>query len=224
MTRVITLADVKALPKIQTYLTKGNEYLGRIGYTDHGVRHANVVSSVASQILHDLGHAERLCELAAIAGYLHDIGNVISREDHGQTGAMIAMQVLEKFEMPYHEVATVIAAIGNHEEQYGQVVNDVGAALILADKSDVHRSRVRNRDFATFDIHDRVNYAAQHSVVTVTRDEDITAITLDILIDTKISQVMEYFEIFLSRMVMCRRAAAHLDARFQLVINGNRLL
>jgi metal-dependent HD superfamily phosphatase/phosphodiesterase len=160
--------------------------------------------------------------LAAIAGYLHDIANMVNRFNHGGTGALMAYSILSRFGVQPEEIALIISAIGNHEEERGQAVNHVAAALILADKSDVHRSRVTNTDFATFEIHDRVNYAAQKSSVTV--DKDRRTITLNISIDHSICPVMEYFEIFLDRMVMCRRAAEFLQCRFGLVINNNELL
>ncbi|QNO16710.1 HD domain-containing protein [Alkalicella caledoniensis] len=193
-----------------------------MGFTEHSYRHKNLVSKIASNVLERLGYSEREVELAAIAGYLHDIGNVISRYNHGQTGAMLAYDILKDLGMDPGEIATVISAIGNHEEQYGESVNNVSAALILADKSDVHRSRVRNPDVSTFDIHDRVNYGAVHSFLKVDTEE--RKITLELEIDQSITTVMEYFEIFLSRMVMCRRAAEFLDASFGLVINDAKLL
>jgi hypothetical protein len=173
-------------------------------------------------VLARLGYAEREQELAAIAGYLHDLGNVVSRAEHGRSGAVLAAPLLFELGMDPSEVAPIIGAIGNHEDQVGQAVNAVAAALILADKSDVHRSRVRNPDLAKFDIHDRVNYAVERSFLHV--DGVKRAVTLELTIDVKMVPVMEYFEIFLTRMVMCRRAAEFLSARFGLVINGTTLL
>ncbi|MGF7185358.1 hypothetical protein GGQ84_001445 [Desulfitispora alkaliphila] len=196
--------------------------MANMGFTEHNVRHVTLVATTAYDILAKLGYPERQCELAAIAGYIHDIGNVISRHDHGQSGAMLAYDVLSDLEMPPEEISAVVAAIGNHEEQYGHAVNPVAAALILADKSDVHRSRVRNRDVSTFDIHDRVNYGAEKSKVSVNPEEK--SITMELSIDNEITTVMEYFEIFLTRMVMCRRAANFLECNFKLVINGAQLL
>ena len=220
----ITLKEVRMLPQVRAYIEKGNEFLGIKGYTDHGLRHAGVVSNLAGNILRQLNYPDRLCELAEIAGYLHDIGNFISRTEHGQTGAIIAMRILEQLEMDFDEIAVITAAIGNHEEINGTVFNEVSAALILADKSDVHRSRVRNKDMATFDIHDRVNYAAQRSSLEVSFDSEGAHTVLDITIDREISQVMEYFEIFLSRMMMCRRAASFLNSKFNLIINDYQLM
>ncbi len=219
---MITLADIKKDPVIDTFIRKGNEYLGVMGYTEHGYRHLNLISSIARNVLEKLNYPKRQVELAAIAGYMHDIGNVISRYDHGQSGATIGYFVLSRMGMPPEEIATVISAIGNHEEEYGHPVNSVAAALILADKSDVHRSRVRNQDFATFDIHDRVNYAVEHSFLRVNGDK--RTITMELTIDIDIVPIMEYFEIFLSRMILCRRAADYLSASFELEINGAKLL
>jgi metal-dependent HD superfamily phosphatase/phosphodiesterase len=207
---------------VAVYIARSNEYLGAIGYTEHGQRHVNLVAQVAYNILTHLGHPRRTAELAAIAGYLHDIGNVVGRHNHGQAGALIAYQILGRLGMPPEEVAQVVGAVGNHEEEYGQAVNPVAAALILADKSDVHRSRVRNRDPATFDLHDRVNYAVERSFLRV--DAERKRLTMELTIDTDISPVMDYFEIFLTRMLMCRRAAAFLGCAFGMEINGARFL
>ncbi len=219
---MVTLTDVKSNPVLDSFIRKGNEYLGVMGFTEHGYRHVNLVSSIAKNILLKLGYSRREAELAAIAGYLHDIGNVVSRNDHGISGATLCYPILLQLGMEPGDVATVISAVANHEEDYGQPVNTVAAALILADKSDVHRSRVRNQDFATFDIHDRVNYAVEHSFVRV--DEKKHTITMELNINTEICPVMEYFEIFLTRMMLCRRAAVFLNCSFELVVNGTRLL
>lgn len=221
-TSEVTLQEIRQHPQAEAYIRLGNEHLGAMGFTEHGFRHAALVATIARQITQRLGCGERQSELAAIAGYLHDVGNVISRQQHGQTGAMIAMHMLESMRMPYDEVAAICAAIGNHEEEYGEPVNQVAAALILADKSDVHRSRVRNPELATFDIHDRVNYAATHSFLRV--DDATRTVTLELTIDSEVSSIMDYFEIFLTRMVMCRRAASVLNATFSIVINGTKLL
>lgn len=219
---MLTLEEIKKDQVVDTFIRKSNEHLGKMGYTEHGYRHLNLVSSIAKNILEKLKYTNREVELAAIAGYIHDLGNVVSRYNHGQTGAALCFDILTRLCMHPEDIATVISAVGNHEEQYGEAVNNVAAALILADKADVHRSRVRNQDFATFDIHDRVNYAVEHSFLRV--DEELKRITLDITIDINVSSVMEYFEIFLSRMVMCRRAAAFLNSEFGLEINGAKLL
>jgi len=212
---------VQQEPRVNTFIQKANDYLGVQGFTEHGFRHSSLVAGVARSVLQGLNFKEREAELAAIAGYLHDIGNVVSRKGHCQAGGQIALDILQDMGMPLDEVSDVAAAVGNHDEDEGSVVSCVSAALIMADKSDVHRSRVRNTDFSTFDIHDRVNYAVESSNLQVNPDRTIT---LELDIDTDISYVMEYFEIFLSRMVMCRRAANFLDARFALVINGAQLL
>jgi len=217
----ITLEEVKQAPRVKTFIQKANEYLGVLGYTEHGFRHSNLVAREARNLLKGMGFDSREGELAAVAGYLHDIGNVVGRKGHCQAGGVIALEILQDLGMPLEEVTEVVAAIGNHDEEEGLVVNRVSAALILADKSDVHRSRVRNPDFSTFDIHDRVNYAVESSHLTL---KEGRIISLELKIDTELSHVMEYFEIFLSRMVMCRRAANFLDARFALVINGAQLL
>lgn len=203
-------------------LRQANEHLGAEGYTEHGFRHASLVSAISRQVLARLDYAERESELAAIAGYLHDLGNVVSRAEHGRSGALLVAPILFELGMDPAEVATVIGAIGNHEDVVGQAVNAVGAALILADKSDVHRTRVRNPELVKFDVHDRVNYAAERSFLRV--DGTHRTITLNLTIDVTMVPVMEYFEIFLTRMVMCRRAAEYLSARFGLVINGTTLL
>ncbi|MBI5555782.1 MAG: HD domain-containing protein [Elusimicrobia bacterium] len=216
------LAVVKKHPLVVSLLEGANRYLGVIGFTEHGHRHANLVSNIAQNVLMHLKYTERLAELAAIAGYLHDIGNVISRVDHGISSANIAIMVLRDMNMDPDEITEIIGAIGNHEEEIGDPVSAVAAALILADKSDVHRSRVRNPNMVMFDIHDRVNYAAEKSFLRVDAEKRI--ITLEITIDTTISQVMEYFEIFLSRMVISRRAAKLLECNFSLVINEHKLL
>lgn len=218
----IVLEDIKKLSAVQAFIESGNQNLKALGYTEHSFRHASLVSSIASNILERLGYPPRDCELVAIAGYLHDMGNVITRYNHGQSGAYLALQILQEQGMPWEEIALIIGAIGNHEEEYGQPVSNIAAALILADKSDVHSSRVRNPEVANFDIHDRVNFAVKHSFLRVSNPERI--ITLELKIDTEVSGVMEYFEIFLTRMVMCRRAAAALDSAFSLVINETKLL
>ena len=193
-----------------------------MGYTEHGFRHVGLVASVAHNTLTHLNYPNPLPELAGIAGYLHDIGNVVNRQDHGQSAALIAMKLLGQMGATADEIAMIISAIGNHEEEIGEPVNPVAAALILADKSDVHKTRVRNPNMISVDIHDRVNFAVERSFLKV--DGRKKVITLDLTIDTKISQVMEYFEIFMSRMIMCRRAAKFLDCNFELIVNERKLL
>ena len=193
-----------------------------MGYTEHSYRHVGLVSRNAGRILADLIYPEREIQLVEIAGYLHDIGNAVNRVDHAHTGAILAYNILIRMGMEYREAAEVMLAIGNHDEGTGNAVSSISAALILADKSDVHRSRVNNKDFATFDIHDRVNYAVEHSEIRVDREKKTAVQELEI--DTKICPVMDYFEIFLVRMTMNRRAADFLGLNFQLIINGTRLL
>jgi uncharacterized protein len=218
----VTLADVQAHEGVQTFISLADRYLGELGYTEHGFRHAGLVAKIAYNTLHRLGFDDRMVELAAIAGYLHDLGNFVSRTMHSQTGAAITYDLLRELRMSYGEVGIVMAAIGNHEEEFGHPVNPAGAALIVADKSDVHRSRVRVKDPQMFDIHDRVNYAVEHSFLRV--NSEARTLTLELTIDTELAGVMEYFEIFLSRMVMCRRAGEFLDCQFKIDINGTKLL
>lgn len=209
-------------PEVQAFIAMAQETMQALGFTEHGSRHVKLVAQRAMELMSQLGLPRRRQELAGIAALLHDIGNMVNRHDHGQTSAMLAYCILSRMGMPPEEVATVMAAIGNHEEEVGNPVNDVAAALILADKSDVHRSRVRNQDLATFDIHDRVNYAVTYSELTALPEQNVIRLTLTV--DTSIIAIMEYFEIFTVRMIMCRRAARSLGCQFELVINGTRLL
>jgi metal-dependent HD superfamily phosphatase/phosphodiesterase len=219
---MITVEDVKKNEQVKLLIKKSDEILGMIGYTEHGERHASLAASIAFNILDRLKYPEERAHLAAIAAYLHDIGNVINRDYHAQTAALLARSILTDMGMPTEDILEIMAAIGNHDEKDGQPVSDICAAVILADKSDVHSSRVRTLQEIKQDIHDRVNYAAKSSFLRV--EEEKKVITLEIKIDTNISQVMEYFEIFLSRMLVCRRAAEFLSLKFQLEINGQRLL
>jgi hypothetical protein len=219
--RPVTFESIREHPRVKIYVRKADEALAEIGYTEHGERHVGLVAHIAYNILKRLGHPEREAELAAIAGYLHDIGNAVNRDHHAQTSAVMAMQLLAEMGMPDLEIVQVMGAIGNHHENDGDPVSAVAAAVILADKSDVHRTRVRNPDMIRFDIHDRVNYAVEKSFLNV--DEAAKRITLELTVDTAISQVMEYFEIFMTRMVASRKAAKHLGTSFGLTVNGNRL-
>ncbi len=219
--RPVTFESIREHPRVKIYVRKADEALAEIGYTEHGERHVGLVAHIAYNILKRLGHPEREAELAAIAGYLHDIGNAVNRDHHAQTSAVMAMQLLGAMGMPDLEIVQVMGAIGNHHENDGDPVSAVAAAVILADKSDVHRTRVRNPDMIRFDIHDRVNYAVEKSFLNV--DEAAKKITLELMIDTAISQVMEYFEIFMTRMVASRKAAKYLETSFGLTVNGNRL-
>lgn len=214
----ITITRVRNHPHTVAYLKNANANLKLIGYTEHGRRHAGLVGHIAANVLRRLGFPAREIELAEIAGYLHDIGNCINREQHGQSGALLAKDIMFDLGMPIDEVILVMGAVGNHEEERGHAVSTIAAAIILADKSDVHRSRVQNADPTTFDIHDRVNYAATRSFLRVDSNGE-RRMTLELTIDTEMASVMDYFEIFLSRMVMCRRAAEFLGARFGLHIN-----
>lgn len=219
--RLVIYRDVRNNPKVRAYIEKANEQMAVIGYSEHGLRHAALVAAIARNILLELGADARYTELAAIAGYLHDIGNCVHRIYHPQIGATMAFQLLDQMGMEAHEVGTVIGAIGNHEEPEGVPINAITAAVIIADKSDVHFTRVQNPDPTTYDIHDRVNHAVQKSHIRIDREEKI--ITLDLVIDVKEASVMEYFEIFVVRMIMCRKAAAKLGCRFVLIINGTEL-
>lgn len=216
----VTLETVKADPEVEAFVGKANEALGVLGYTEHGFRHANLTARIAYNVLHRVGFDEHTANLACIAGYLHDVGNMLTREAHGQTGGLLVYHALRD-RMPSADLATVVAAIANHEEEQGYSVSEVAAAVILADKSDVHRSRVRKTGRPEFDIHDRVNFAAEQSFLRV--DPAAKTITLELTIDPQISQVMEYFEIFLGRMQLCRKAADALGCRFKLVINQAEL-
>ena len=218
----VTVEEIKQNQLVSGLIEAANEYLGAIGYTEHGFRHASLVSAVSQNVLEHLNYREPLPKLAAIAGYLHDIGNVINRNDHGRASAMIALRIMEEMNCDPMEIAYVISAIGNHEEQTGEPINPVAAAMILADKSDVHQSRVRNPRMVAFDIHDRVNYAAERSFLRV--DQLHKTICLELTINTEISQVMEYFEIFMDRMIMCRRAAKFLKCNFELIINDRKVV
>jgi metal-dependent HD superfamily phosphatase/phosphodiesterase len=226
----VTLEEIKRDILTDTLIRTGNNNLGAMGYTEHGYRHINLVSNIAQNVTRRLGFTRRETELAAIAGYMHDIGNVVNRCEHHLSGGVLACAILERLGMPPDEIDTVVAAIGNHDEGSGSPVNGIAAALILADKSDVHRSRVRNPDIASFDIHDRVNYAVEHSFLRVkeadAREQGSWArtIVLELEIDQSISPVMDYFEIFLTRMLLCRRSANFLGCRFGLQINGNKLI
>ena len=217
----LTLEDIQDDGVLSAYITQADRVMDGLGFTEHGFRHANLTAKIAFNVLKRLKFEERDWTLAAIGGYLHDIGNAISRWGHGQTGAVLVHQVLSE-RMEPAELGVLMGAVGNHEEDDGMGAGTVAAAVILADKSDVHRSRVRKTAQIDFDIHDRVNYAAEQSFLRV--DADAKTITLELKIDTEISHVMEYFEIFLGRMVMCRRAAEQLKCSFHLDINGASLL
>ncbi len=215
---LVTLEQVRNHPDTKVYVRKADEFLGAIGYTEHGERHANYVSKNARRILQKLDFDQKTCELAAIAGYLHDIGNVTSRVSHPVTSAFLTNQILRDMEMPTEDICTIMGAVGNHDEGCCEPVSEVSAALIIADKSDVHRSRVRTLKEIKFDIHDRVNYAVKESHLEIDPEKRIISLHLDI--DKEISDLVEYFEIFTTRMVACRRAAKLLDCQFDVVVNN----
>lgn len=220
--KIITLEDIKNNKKVKVYIEKSDKYLGSIGYTEHGFRHAKISAKIARNVLATLKCLQEEVELASISGYLHDIGNLMGRDFHAQGSAILASKILEDMGMETEDAATVMGAIGNHEDEEHIPADAVAAAVILADKSDVHRSRVRNPRMTKFDIHDRVNYAVKKSVLNVNCEKK--KISLELIIDTNLSQVMEYFEIFLTRMNACRKAANLLNCSFNLIINNVKLL
>lgn len=217
----ITYEDIRNNPTVQTYIKKADESLNALGYTEHSFAHVTKVAMVARDILMTLGYDQREAELAQIAGYLHDIGNVINRVDHAQSGAVMAFRILDNMGADPEDIATIITAIGNHDESTAFPVNAVAAALILADKTDVRYTRVRNNDISTFDIHDRVNYSVKESNIEIIKDSHIE---LKLKIDTDMCAVMSYFEIFMGRMLLCRKAAEKLGIEFRLIINEQRLI
>lgn len=219
---MVSYEDIKHDPSISAYIRKADDSLACLGFTEHGFAHVGMVSKTAEYILRSVKASPQEIELAKIAAHLHDIGNLVNRSEHSQSGAVMAFRVLLAKGMSAEDVATVVCAIGNHDEGTGVPVDAVSAALILADKSDVRRSRVRNRDVTTFDIHDRVNYSVTDYSLTV--DREANEITLRLEIDTAISSIMDYFEIFLERMMLCRRAAEKLGLKFRLKINGQLLI
>ena len=217
----VTYQDLRESEIIKTYIRKADESLIALGYTEHSFPHVTKVAELASKILLTLGFSEREAELAKMAGYLHDIGNVINRVDHAQSGAVMAFRILDNMHADAEDIATIITAIRNHDESTAYPVNAVAAALILADKTDVRYTRVRNQDFSKFDIHDRVNYSVKESEVEIVKDSHIV---LNLKIETEMCSVMDYFEIFLNRMLLCKKAAEKLGVSFWLVINGQRLV
>lgn len=219
---MVSFRDVKNNIALQTYIIKADESLSALGYTEHSFAHVGKVSATAGEILRVLGYSDHDVELAMIAGYMHDIGNLVNRVDHSQSGAVMSFRILEEMQMDPEDIATVVTAIGNHDEGTGMPVNAVAAALIIADKTDVRRSRVRNIDETTFDIHDRVNYSVEKSELDINGEKK--EITLHLTIESRYSTVMDYFEIFLDRMIMCRKAAEKLGMHFRLVINGQGVL
>lgn len=219
---MVTYSDVKKDAAVRIYIQKADLSLLALGYTEHSFAHVTKVAETAGGLLAELGFDSRTVELAKIAGYLHDIGNLVNRIDHSQSGAVMAFRILDRMQMDPAEIADIVTAIGNHDEGTGVPVSHLAAALILADKSDVRSTRVRNDDPSTYDIHDRVNLSVYSSKLTVDSEEGIVRLTL--LVNTEISAVMDYFEIFLTRMILCRKAAEKLGMRFALTINGQNLL
>ncbi|MBQ5755454.1 MAG: HD domain-containing protein [Oscillospiraceae bacterium] len=219
---VVTFEDIVRSEKIRTYIRQADATLIALGFTEHSFTHVGKVAQEASFILSELGYSDHEVELARIAGYMHDIGNVINRIDHAQSGACMAFRILEEMGMPAQDVALIVTAIGNHDESTAFPVNAIAAALILADKTDVRRSRVRNIDPSTFDIHDRVNYAVEESHVVL--DKEAKTLTSFLTIDTSMCAIMDYFEIFMGRMLLCRKAAAFFGLDFKLNINGQTVL
>ena len=219
---MLTYYDITKNESIKTYIVRADESLGALGFTEHSFAHVMLVAETAGYILKTMGHDDRTVELAKIAGYLHDIGNLVNRKDHAQSGAVMAWSILNDMKCDPAEMATIVTAIGNHDEGTGVPVNTVAAAMILADKSDVRRSRVRNMDISKFDIHDRVNYSVIESSLTI--NDEKTSVTLELTVDTEFGSVMDYFEIFLSRMILCRKAAEKLGLQFKLVINDQPLI
>jgi uncharacterized protein len=215
--RIPLLEVVQRHERTSAFIAAADRYLDAQGFTEHGFRHARLVGHIAFNVLTHLGHEPRVAELGAVSGYLHDVGNVVSRAQHGQMSALLAYDLLKELEVDPHEIAEVMSAVGNHEEHYGVVVSPIGAAVVLADKSDVHRSRVRKGASIDMDIHDRVNFAVTSSFLRV--DPDAGTITLELAIDDTITTVFEYFEIFLERMIMCRRAAQTLGCAFRITVN-----
>lgn len=218
----MTYEDIKNNEAINTYIRHADASLLALGYTEHSFAHVTSVAETAGYILETLGYSEREVELAKIAGYMHDLGNLVNRIDHSQSGAVMAFRILDKLNMPPEEIAAIVTAIGNHDEGTGVPVNAISAALILADKSDVRRSRVRAANEVDIDIHDRVNYSVIKSRLKI--NEEHTLIKLKLSIDTRYGSVMDYFEIFLGRMIMCRKAAEKLGLEFKLIINEQQLI
>lgn len=218
----MTYEQIKKDEAVRVYIAQADESLKALGFTEHSFAHVTKVAETAADLLEKLGYPQRTVELAKIAGYLHDIGNLVNRVDHSQSGAVMAFRILDRMNFPAEEIATIVAAIGNHDEGTGVPVNAVAAALILADKSDVRRSRIRNKKNLSMDIHDRVNYSVTECNLAL--NEDKTSIILALTVDTEVSPVMEYFEIFTKRMLMCRQAAQRLNLVFHLCINGQQLV
>ncbi len=219
---MLTFEEIKKNEALKIYIKKADESLSAMGFTEHSFAHMTKVAKTSRYILRTLGYPERDVELVGVAAYIHDIGNIVNRADHAQSGAVMAFRILDHMGADPEDIATVICAIGNHDESTAVAVNPIAAALILADKSDVRRSRVRNREFAKFDIHDRVNYAVVNSETRITDDKKV--FELNVTIDTSHCAVMDYFEIFLNRMILCRKASEKLGLVFRLIVNGQQIV
>lgn len=219
---MITLEDVEKNEEVKAFIEGAQKQIKALGYTEHSYRHIGIVSRRTGEILQKLGYDEKTIELGKIAGYLHDIGNVVNRTDHAHSGAILSYGILKDMGMPLEDITEIVSAIGNHDEATGTAVSAISAAVILADKSDAHRDRVVNTNMSTFDIHDRVNYAVTESELEINADEK--KIILKMNIDTQICPVLDYFEIFMDRTMMSKYAAKYLNVRFELVINGTKLL
>ena len=219
---MVTLEDVKNNPEVQELIIGAQNQLNALGYTEHSLRHVSIVSNRAGKILETLEYDQHRVELAKIAGFLHDIGNGVNRVDHAHSGAILAYNILKEMGMDLKDRTEIMSAIGNHDENTGTAVSDISAALILADKSDVHRDRVVNKNMATFDIHDKVNYAVTNAELTINNKEK--EIVLDLTIDNHICPVLDYFKIFMDRTMMSKYAARYLQVWFELIINDTRLL
>ena len=219
---MVTFEEIQKNKSIRTYIQKADESLIALGFTEHSFAHVGIVAQNAGYILETLGYPERTVELVKIAAFLHDIGNLVNRVDHSQSGAVMAFRILNELDMEPAEIAEIVTAIGNHDEGTGRPVSPMAAALILADKSDVRRSRVRNQDEASFDIHDRVNYSVKKAELKI--NESHTIIKLKLSVDTRYGSVMDYFEIFMNRMILCRKSAEKLGLEFKLIINEQQLI
>ena len=219
---MVTFEDIKNNKDIRTYITEADNSLIALGFTEHSFAHVGLVANTAKYILETLGYSRHDIELVQIAAYLHDIGNLVNRTEHSQSGAVMAFRILDNLGMAPEDIAKITTAIGNHDEGTGVAVNPIAAALIIADKTDVRRTRVRNTDTTQFDIHDRVNYSVKKTLVKI--NEDKTLIKLKMSVDTHFCSVMDYFEIFLQRMIMCRKAAEKLGLEFKLIINEQQLI
>ena len=217
----MTYEQIRQDPAIRVYVSQADAVLAALGFTEHSFPHVTCVAERAGAILDTLGYPEHTVELAKIAGFLHDIGNIVNRTDHSQSGGVMAFRILDRLNFEPEDISIIVSAIGHHDEGTGTAVSPVAAALIIADKSDVRRSRVRTPETVQADIHDRVNYSVTHSKLTVNTQERV--LELNLTVDTQVSSVMEYFEIFMKRMIMCRRAAEKLGLSFRLVINGQQL-